>query len=160
LVISYSEFLCPYCKRQHDQEVFKKLREKYPNDVQTTFRHYIVHQPAKKIAEASECVAEKQGTAGYYNFVDAAFSRNNLSEADLEDIIQEMGMSRSSFKTCFASERYAEKIDAQHAEGRDLFGVNGTPGNIVINLETRERILIPWAYPFEKFDEVVQQLLD
>jgi protein-disulfide isomerase len=58
-ILEYSEFLCPYCKRQSDSKTIEQVVAKYPNDVNTLFRNYIVHgDPAKVPAEAVECAGE------------------------------------------------------------------------------------------------------
>jgi len=39
-----------------------------------------------------------------------------------------------------------------------LFGVSGTPGNVIIDNESGEFVLIPGAYPMEKFEEEIENL--
>jgi protein-disulfide isomerase len=48
-ILEYSELLCPYCKRHSDQGTLESIVEKYPDDVNTVFRNFIVHQPAAKL---------------------------------------------------------------------------------------------------------------
>ena len=39
-----------------------------------------------------------------------------------------------------------------------MFGISGTPGNVIIDRETWKFVVIPWAYPVEKFVEEIEKL--
>jgi thioredoxin-related protein len=39
-----------------------------------------------------------------------------------------------------------------------LFGVSGTPGNVIVDKQTGKFILIPGAYPPEKFIEEIEKM--
>jgi protein-disulfide isomerase len=42
-ILEYSELLCPYCKRHSDQLTLESVIKKFPNEVNTIFRNFIVH---------------------------------------------------------------------------------------------------------------------
>jgi hypothetical protein len=43
-------------------------------------------------------------------------------------------------------------------QGNKLFGVNGTPGNVIIDRETGKFELISGAYPVETFVETINNM--
>jgi hypothetical protein len=43
-------------------------------------------------------------------------------------------------------------------QGNELFGVNGTPGNVIIDRETGNYVLVSGAYPLDAFIEAVNTL--
>jgi predicted DsbA family dithiol-disulfide isomerase len=43
-------------------------------------------------------------------------------------------------------------------QGNQLFGVNGTPGNVIIDRETGKFELISGAYPVESFVEAINKM--
>lgn len=51
-------------------------------------------------------------------------------------------------------------LDASTSEGRTLFGVNGTPGNVVIDNEKGTYTLIAGAYPVSEFVKVIDAILN
>ena len=46
------------------------------------------------------------------------------------------------------------------AEGRDMFGITGTPGNVLINNKTGDWDKLPGAYPTASFKEKIDVLLE
>ncbi|MBU1757788.1 thioredoxin domain-containing protein [Patescibacteria group bacterium] len=134
--MEYSEFLCPFCKRQKDNKVLEQVIEQYPNDVNEMFRHFIVHgDPAKIVAEAMECAGDQGGAEAYNNAVLAAFAIEDKSQAGLINLAKDLKLNKDEFEDCLENHKFADKVDAQTLEGRSLFGVNGTPGNVIVDNE-------------------------
>jgi predicted DsbA family dithiol-disulfide isomerase len=44
------------------------------------------------------------------------------------------------------------------SQGNQLFGVNGTPGNVIIDRETGNYELVSGAYPVEEFVNVINSM--
>ncbi len=158
-ILEYSELLCPYCKRQHSQGTVNKVVAKYPKDVNTSFRHFIVHAPASKLAEGMECIAEQKGEDAYYTTLDKVFEAGSVTTEVLSSIAKELWVDQSKYDKCLADGKYTDKIASQTTEGRSLFGVSGTPGNVILDNETGRFVLIAGAYPVEKFIEELEGLL-
>lgn len=59
---------------------------------------------------------------------------------------------------CRFSGRHTQTVNNQTNEWRTLFGVNGTPWNVIVDRETWKFVAIPWAYPVEKFIEEIEKL--
>lgn len=158
-VLEYSELLCPYCKRQKVNATIENLIEKYPWEVNAAFRHFIVHGAAAKLAEAMECVAELWTEENYFDYLIQTFSYNDtVTQEVMLDIADELGIKSKDMEKCIDSGKYTEVVQKQTAEWRSLFGVSGTPGNVIIDNESGEFVLIPGAYPMEKFEEEIENL--
>jgi len=158
-ILEYSELLCPYCQRQHTSQTLQKVLDKFPKEVNTAFRHYIVHEPARKFAEIAECAAEQDGTDGFLKFIDEAFNIGRISDTNLDDVISKSNLNKSKIDKCLKKWEIAQTVKDQSTEWRSLFGVKGTPGNVIIDHETGRFVLIPGAYPVEKFVEEIEKLL-
>lgn len=158
--LEYSEFACPYCQRQENDWVVSEVMEKYPWELNVWFKNYIVHDSAVDAANILECVWEVGWTSAYNGFLSAAFAlEGQLDNENLLDIAAGLGADRASVKTCFEAKKYADKIMATSNEGRSVFGIQWTPWNVLINNETGEWVLIPWAYPAAAFQLMVDNLL-
>lgn len=124
------------------------------------FRNYIVHgDPAKIPAEALECVGQLNGVDLYYRYLPAIFALDDKSETNLIDLAKKLGVDESQFTTCLQQHQQAAKIEASTTEGRTLFGVNGTPGNVIIDNEKGTYTLVAGAYPVEEFVKVIDGIL-
>lgn len=162
-LIEYSDFECPFCKRHFD--TIKQIESAYKDDVMIVYRHFPLsfHQNAQKEAEASECVAELGGNDAFWKFHDAIFTRTaaggtGFALDKLPALAKELGLDEAKFKTCLDSGKYAQKVQQQETEG-SASGVDGTPGNIIVNLDTNENKLISGAYPFDNFKTVIDKYL-
>jgi len=100
------------------------------------FRNYIVHgEPAKVPAEALECIGELGGVDAYYRSEPMIFALDDKSETNLVSLAKRVGVNESKFTACLKSHKHLAAIEASTSEGRTLFGVNGTPGNVIIDNE-------------------------
>lgn len=159
-ILEYSEFFCPYCKRQHDQGTIETVMKNFDGNVNTVHRHFIVHPGAERYSEASECIADIEGVDAYYKFIDKAFGLSSaINDASLDTIIKDMWRNSKKIHACIDDGTFANKIDAETQEGRSLFGIKGTPGNVIIDHKTGKFVLIPGAYPAEKFIEEINKLM-
>lgn len=157
-ILEYSELMCPYCKRQSNQWTIDTVLKKYPNDVNTIFRSFIVHAPAAKLAEGIECVNELDAKK-HHDFIKNAFAKNGTLTTDiLVGIADDLWINDDDMQKCLDSGKYSDSVSKQTTEGRNLFGVTGTPGNVIIDKETGKFVLIPGAYPPEKFIEEIEKL--
>jgi len=159
-ILEYSELLCPYCKRQEDSKVMNQLLEKYPNDVNRMFQHFIVHSDAKRLAQAAECIWEAKWWAKFYEFIAKWFDLEDKSDDSLANLAKSLWMNASKFKTCLNSDKFSTKIDNSWEIWRTLFGIAWTPWNVIIDNEKWTYTVIAWAYPIEKFEEVINNILN
>ncbi len=162
-VIEYSDFECPFCQRLHP--TMKQVMDTYKNDVVWVYRHFPLsfHQNAQKEAEAVECANELGGNDAFWKYTDAIFERSKVGGTgfpleNLAPLAKELGLNEAKFKTCLDSGKYAKHIqDEMDAGGKA--GVQGTPGNFVVNLKTKENRVISGAQPLESFKTVIDSML-
>jgi len=67
-------------------------------------------------------------------------------------------MSESEFTKCLEDNIYANQVLNEMNEGQQLFGVNGTPGNVLLNKTTGKFIVVSGAQPVSAFEQALAQL--
>lgn len=163
-VIEYSDFECPFCKRAH--ATLTQLVDDSGGKVNWIYRNYPLgfHEPAaSKEANAAECAAEVGGNDGYWEYVDLLFAKtqgNGLGVSSPDDIFTlaaQVNLSQSRFKNCVDSAVFAKKIQQEEAEGAAA-GVDGTPGNFVVNNKTHKSIKVSGAQPLANFQRAIDQV--
>jgi len=158
-ILEYSELLCPFCKRHHNAWTLDAVMKKFPKDVNTSYRHFIVHQPAEQFALWAECVKDQKGIDGFNAFIDEMFSATSVNTSSVSDTIKKLWLDEDEFNKCVSDEVHKDRVNAQTQEWRSLFGVKWTPGNVILDRETGKFVLIPGAYPTEKFIQEIEKLL-
>ncbi|MEK7591236.1 MAG: thioredoxin domain-containing protein [Patescibacteria group bacterium] len=162
-VVEYSDFECPFCQRHHP--TMKQIMDTYKDDVVWVYRHFPLsfHPNAQKEAEASECANELGGNNIFWKYTDAIFERTAAGGTgfpleNLAPLAKEFGLDEAKFKSCLDSGKYAKHV-LDDMSGGSAAGVNGTPGNIVVNLKTDENRIISGAVPFASFKTAIDVLL-
>lgn len=161
--IEYSDLECPFCAKLHNDGTSKIVMEKYGEDLNMIFQHFPLdfHPNALPGAEALECIAE-QNVNAFYPVIEESFkvyNNNNFSLSGFYDIAAENGVDKNALEACVDSGKYKDKVNGQMALGQSLFGVTGTPGNVIINNETGEYEVISGAYPASAFEELIDRML-
>lgn len=156
-IIEYSDLECPFCARVHP--TLEQLIADYPGQVNWVYRHYPLsfHPNAQKAAEASECAAELGGNDKFWALVDVIYEKG-ADNAKLADYAKEIGLNQTAFNTCLDSGKYASKT-AEMMQGGSRAGVQGTPGNIIVNHQTKEVRVISGAQPLQNFKTAIDALL-
>lgn len=159
-VIEYSDFECPFCKRV--EPTMQQISKDYGDKVMLVYRHFPLsfHANAKKEAEASDC-ANDQGK--FWEYHDAIFERTtgNGTGFPLDNLVplaKELGLNESKFKDCLDTGKYAKHVTDEESSGQTA-GVNGTPGNFVLNLKTQKQQFISGAQPFSNFKAAIDAML-
>lgn len=161
-VLEYSDLECPFCKRHHQNGTIAKLLENYPDDVNHIFRQFPlnnIHPDAQKAAEATECAGDQKWAKGFYAYINAVFASTDLSVDGLIATATNEGYNKTTFTSCINGGSMSSIVAAQLAEGQRLFGITGTPGNVLIDGETGKFVVIAWAYPYEKFETELKKML-
>ncbi|HHX58545.1 MAG TPA: DsbA family protein [Candidatus Moranbacteria bacterium] len=160
-IIEFSDYECPFCKRSFEQ-VFPEIKKNY---IDTGKARYIFrdmplsfHDPlATQEAIAAECAKEQGGDEAYYKYHHLIFTNtksngNGLQKNDLYRFATEIGLNAGEFKTCLDTERFAEEVKKDMKDGQE-YGVQGTPGFFINGW------FIKGAYPYETFEEIIEQEL-
>jgi protein-disulfide isomerase len=155
-MIEFSEYQCPYCKRYVDQTL-DQIKEKYidTGKVKYVFRDFPLgfHEHAKNAAIAAECAREQGGDDTYWEYHDVLFKNSpNLAVDQLKQYAVDLGLNASKFSSCLDSEKYANEIDADIADG-SAAGVRGTPAFFINGR------LVSGAQPYENFETIIEEEL-
>lgn len=163
LLIEYSDLECPFCKKFHPtaQQVVKD----YNGQVAWVYRHFPLdqlHSKADKEAEAVECANELGRENAFWALTDKIYevtpANNGLDLDDLPKLASEVGLDLNKFKECLDSGKYADYVEADYQSGIKA-GINGTPGNILLDTKTGKTVSIPGAVPIESLKSSIDSLL-
>ena len=117
-----------------------------------------IHAQAQKGGEGLECARETSDEMGW-KYIAGIFGKTLSSEQTIYDVAKEIGLDETAFKDCLTSGRHASKVSSQMSEGASLFGINGTPGNVIVNTENGEYVVVAGAYPDSEFKKTIDAWL-
>jgi len=126
-IVEFSDYECPFCKRNHDQ-VFSKLDKDYISQgkVRYVFRDYPLafHKRAIPAAVAANCAGQQDK---YWEINDFLFqSKANLSDAKYIEFAKNNGLDLSKFEACLKDGKQEAEIAKDFEDGKN-YGVRGTP---------------------------------
>jgi protein-disulfide isomerase len=163
-LIEYSDLECSFCKQFH--QTAKKVVDEYKGDVMWVYRHYPLsfHPNAQKGAEAAECIGKLGKNEAFWKFIDAILDETKATSKgftldSLGPLAAEVGVDKGAFQKCLDSGEMTKKVIDQMDAGTKA-GISGTPGNIIMNMKTKETRLIPGAVPFEQIKPVIDEMLN
>lgn len=130
-LIEYGDFQCPSCGAYYP--IVKQLEEEYGDKVSFAFRHFpliSIHPNAFSAARAAEA-ASNQGKFfemhdKLYETQDSWGQLTTNQQALFESYAQELGLDMTKFKTDFASQAVADRINRDVSSGKQ-FDISGTP---------------------------------
>ncbi|MBI5412397.1 DsbA family protein [Candidatus Peregrinibacteria bacterium] len=155
-IVEFSDFQCPYCG-SFFSNALPQINEQYikTGKARLIYRHFPLsfHPNARPAALAANCVRDQRGDEVFYQYHDLIFKNQTaLSEASLKEWAKGLGINMSQFDQCVASQKTADAVAKDLADGQKA-GVSGTPAFIINGL------LISGAQPFEAFKPVIDQAL-
>lgn len=167
VIIEWSDFQCPYCKRfftDTESQIMKEYVD--TGKVRFVYRDYPLsfHQNAQVSAEASEC-ADEQGK--YWEFHDVLFTKGSgdgtgLDAASLKQYAADLKLDTSKFNTCLDSKKFASEVQKDMSEGSTA-GITGTPGFVVGIIQSDGKTVVgekvSGAQPFANFKAVIDAQL-
>ncbi len=160
-LVTYSDFDCPYSKRHHP--TMTQLHEAYGDKVDIVYRHFplSMHPTAQKKAEAAECVTELGGKDKFWEYADALYDPANQTGITLDELAPlavQIGIPEQQFRSCLDSGKYTKKVQDEEAAGA-AGGINGTPGNVIIDNKTKTQVALSGAQPLENFKTAIDAIL-
>jgi len=157
-IIEYTELLCPYCQRHSTNGTIEAVMEKYPWEINSVSRHYIIHwQTALELAAAMECVAELKPEV-YYDVFGKAFESYPVDMDTLKTIATDLGVKKADLDKCVEEWRHIEDVNSMMSQWATVFGISGTPGNVIYDRENGTYQVLPGAYPVDNFVEIIENL--
>ncbi|HVU06846.1 MAG TPA: DsbA family protein [Candidatus Paceibacterota bacterium] len=159
MIVEYSDLECPFCKQY--QSVLHQIVNAYPGKVAWAFRHFPVHTNSIPEAEALECAGEIGGNDAFWKYADRVFqettSNNGLDLSKLPQFAADLGIDKSQFAACAASNKYESKITADRQEALST-GTRGTPYSVIF--AGGDKIsLDQGALPFEAMKNIIDTVL-
>ena len=163
ILIEYSDLECPFCKTFHSTA--KEALSFYKGNLAWVYRHFPLdqlHPKARKEAESTECAAEQGGNDAFWKMADKIFevtpSNNGLDTSTLPDLALQAGLDPEKLKSCLDSGKYTQRVEDDQKSGVEA-GVQGTPGNILLDTKTGKTVVLPGAVPLSNVKEAVDSLL-
>ena len=125
------------------------------------YRHWPIeqiHPFAMPAAIASECVAELADEDAFWTFTDTDFENQELlSLEQIDEWALASGINAAQYETCKAASGTEDKVNADLQSGANA-GIQGTPGSIVLNLDSGEVNILPGAVSFAQVKAAVESL--
>lgn len=157
-IVEYTELHCPYCQRHSQERTINAVIEQFPGEVNSISKPFIIHgEDALNLAAAMECVAELKPEV-YHETFEKAFDAYPVDMDNLISIAAGLGVDEAGLKACVDEGRYVQAVNDMMNQGSQLFGVNGTPGNVIIDRETGNYRLVSGAYPVDEFVKAINEL--
>ncbi len=166
IMIEFSDYQCPFC-RSFFNETLPLIKENYIDKglVKFVYRDMpltsLGHTDATPAANAAECAREQGGDEIYFAYHDLIFEGENklgygtvsIPEESLYSYAKELNLDEAAFRECQEGQDYYDEIAADSAAGRAA-GMSGTP-SFAINGK-----IVVGAYPYESFEQVLNQFLE
>lgn len=157
-IIEYTELLCPYCQRHSVNWTIESVMDQFPWEINSVSRHYIIHgQTALELAAAMECVAELKPDV-YYDVFEKAFEAYPVDMDTLKTLATDLGVKKADLEKCIDEWRYTQSVQDMMNQWATVFGISGTPGNVIFDRETGKYQVLPWAYPAENFVSIIESM--
>jgi len=159
--VEYTDVNCHYCKKMESDGTWAAILEKYPNDVNKTVSNYIGvgWAASQTAAEALECVSANGWADAFNAVISSILLSGDNGKSNIIKLATEQGVSEDAINTCLENGDTKDLVASKFALGRDVFGITGTPGNVLIHNETGEFEILSGAYPAENFEAVIDRLL-
>jgi protein-disulfide isomerase len=152
VIVEFSDFQCPYCRRFHEQ-TYKPLLEAYPGQIRFVYRNLplppTMHPDAMSAAVASLCANDQNA---YWDYHEKLFSSETLGEETYIQYATDLGLNVEEFTACLSSGKHDDFIAQDMAFSSNL-GVQSTPTFFVNGLA------IIGAQPLSSFTQVIDKEL-
>ncbi|MDA9129298.1 DsbA family protein, partial [Candidatus Gracilibacteria bacterium] len=110
-------------------------------------------------AEILECIGREGGANAYNAVMSETLISKDSSESAMLALAIEQGLDEATIQSCLDNGETEDIVAERFAAGTDVFGVTGTPGNVIINNQTGEYTLVSGAVPAASFETVIDSLL-
>lgn len=166
ILVEYSDFQCPFCKRFFNDSDEQLKTWASEGKIKLIFKDYPLpfHPMAAPSANAARCAGE-QGK--FWEMHDKIFEETTKLSAtataqytndDLKTWGADLGLNTATFNSCVDSDKYADKVQANSAEGQSI-GVGGTP-SFAIGKPGDKAQLVVGACPNSTFETVLKAIAD
>ena len=160
-MVEFTDYQCPYCQKFYSK-AYKELKKQYVDTgkLRLVLRDLPLpsHSYAKSAAVSTHCAREQDK---FWQMHDALYEgKGKLSQTDILDYANKIGLDSASFKSCLTSGRYNKDIEQDVREAK-LAGIRGTP-SFVLGRTTDNLVdgtLLRGTWPFVTFKDEIEKLL-
>ena len=160
-IVEFSDYKCPFCG-MYSNDTFPNIKSEYiDNDnLVYIFKEVAIMSPeSMTLSVLGRCVLENEGDEAYLSYRSKAY---DVSFSNDEELLEAMDIDSDDVKSCFEALEYESRIENNSTISQQA-GVQGVPGFVVGKLSEDGRVegyLIPGAYPFDTFEEVLEVLMN
>lgn len=156
--IEYTDFECPFCQSHFSNGTVATLMK--DKNIASTIKQFPLpfHPNAQKAAEGNLCVLSLGDDKKFFEYVEKVFTSKDSSLANITAIAKDLGINEAKFTQCLESNEKAAQVANENKEGSSLFGVNGTPGNVLLNKKTGKYVVVSGAQPLNAFESAYEQI--
>ena len=163
-VVEFLDFQCPYCQRQHTNNVMWELRDvEFPGQVRTAAAMFPLtgkwHELATQAAEAAECAYIQWGSEVFYEYKAGLYAAGlKPTMTVIRNTAANVWLDPDRHQACMDEWFAATPVQAQKNYGIRMW-VRGTPGTVVIDSRTWAFKALSWARDPEGFMGTIEELL-
>ncbi len=159
VVIEYSDFQCPFCKRAFDT-IENKLLQEYGDRIKFVYKNLpltSIHPWAMKAAIAATC-AFQQSHEAFWGMHDRLFKNQGVINTEnlrskVEAFGKELNLDTKKLLACFDNEETRAMVEADMKEAQSL-GITGTPQFVINGVLLRSGVL-----PYQELKQFVEMAL-
>ncbi len=128
------------------EENFNRMSKVYASQGYVDYMSQYAQQGEEQFGLTEDSAEPAQPTDNAYASLDS-----------LRDIAVNHGTDKAALQSCIEESRYTDAVNNMMNQGNQLFGVNGTPGNVIVDRENGNYILVSGAYPVEEFVNAINE---
>jgi len=142
-LVEFEDFQCPFCLAYSAQQEPTLIKEYVATGkMQITYKTYaLLGTESVKAGEAALCAADQNKFWPYHDklfLVEAQAGQHSneqrdvgrFSDANLKAYAAGLGLDTAKFNTCYDSGKFADQVNSEYSEGKQL-GISGTPGFVI-----------------------------
>lgn len=158
LWVEYTDINCFYCQKMEEDGTVETVLEKYPELLQKTTHPFVGVGGAKSQTglEALECVGKLAGDVAYNGVLTAVLLAKGWDHTNVIEAAADFGLSEANIAEC--RKDIAPVVVAKNTLAREIFGITGTPGNVLLNTETGEYTMVSGAAPVANFQQAIESI--
>ena len=159
-IIEFGDYQCTFCYKFHD-DTMEKIYEKYVKngDVNFIYKDFPLNGEASILAsEASYCAQQQGQFWEYHNLIYDNWAGENtgwITNKVLAGFAKDLGLNLEKFNLCMDNSIFRQKVLDNERFGVKI-NIDATPSFLILGGNEVYRII--GAQPFEKFEEVFQEL--
>ncbi len=158
--LEFSDINCPFCVRQSKDWTVKQVVDNN-EDINYIYKSFpIFWDKSYPWSYAIECVWDLAWNEDYYNFKEDFYALDNKEDSSSwEELAESYWLNMNEFNACVDNAEHDDIIQKNLQEWQ-IFDVQWTPGNVLLDTETGEWVLVPWAYPADTFEWLLENMLN